>query len=204
MVPTVSRAAALALVATLAGCSTAPVAPPPSSTPSVYQSMSKPGASLDRRAAAEMISEFRRGNGLPPVTLDPALNRMAQEQADAMARNDKLSHSVGGTLKERIARSGYRNALVVENIGAGHDTLADAFTGWRHSPPHMKNMLAPKVTRIGIASARAPSSRFEVFWAMVLADPNDPRPLPGAMAAAQPAPARPGESLTINGVPVAR
>ncbi|MFD1704749.1 CAP domain-containing protein [Methylopila henanensis] len=178
MAPTASRATALAvLLGALAGCSSGPVAPPPSSTPSVYQSMSKPGAVLDRRAAADMISDLRRANGLPPVTLDPALNRFADEQAQAMARADKLSHSVAGTLKQRIARSGYRNGGMVENVGAGHDTLADAFAGWRHSPSHLRNMLAPKMTRVGIAAARAPHSRYEVFWAMAMADPNDPRPV---------------------------
>ncbi|MBB3974779.1 CAP domain-containing protein [Hansschlegelia beijingensis] len=167
-------AACIALA--LAGCSsTAPT--PPATTPGLYQSQSKAGATLDRRAAAEMVSEFRRGRGLGPVTLDPALNRMAEEQANAMARDNKLSHETSaGSLKARIARSGYRNGGMWENIGAGHDTLADAFTGWRSSPPHMKNMLQPKASRIGIAAARAPGTRYEVFWAMVLADPNDPRP----------------------------
>ncbi|HVI27116.1 CAP domain-containing protein [Hansschlegelia sp.] len=160
----------------LAGCtSTAPN--PPTATPGLYQSQSKPGATLDRQAAAEMVSEFRRGRGLGPVTLDPALNRMAEAQASAMARDNKLSHETSaGSLKARIAASGYRNGGMWENIGAGHDTLADAFTGWRSSPPHMKNMLQPKASRIGIAAARAPGTRYEVFWAMVLADPNDPRP----------------------------
>lgn len=198
----VTRAAALVLtVAALAGCGT--VTPPPPAVPGVYQSQSKPGATLDKHAAEAMISEFRRANGLSPVRLDPALNRMAEDQAQAMARADKLSHSVAGALKERIARSGYRNGGMVENIGAGHDTLADAFAGWRASPPHMKNMLAPKMERMGIAAVRAPHSRFEVFWAMVLADPTDPRPVVVGAAAA-PEPARAGRhgdtTLTINGM----
>lgn len=167
------------LAAALAGCST-PAPPRVSTTPSLYQSQSAPGARLDKRAAAEMVSEFRRGRGLGPVTLDPQLNQMAEAQAQAMARSDKLSHDAGGTLKARIAASGYRNGGFWENIGAGHDTLADAFTGWRSSPPHAKNMLQPKASRMGIAAVRAPGTRYEVFWAMTLADPNDPRPMPGS------------------------
>ncbi|MFC7052211.1 CAP domain-containing protein [Hansschlegelia quercus] len=168
------------LAAALAGCSTSPTAPVVSTTPSLYQSQSAPGARLDKRAAAEMVSEYRRGKGLGPVTLDPTLNAMAEAQAAAMARNDKLSHEAGGTFKSRIAASGYRNGGMWENIGAGHDTLADAFTGWRSSPPHAKNMAQPKAARMGIAAVRAPGSRYEVFWAMELADPNDPRPMPGS------------------------
>lgn len=200
------RAAALGLfVAALAGCSTA-VAPPPPSAPGVYQSMSKPGASLDRRAAAEMVSAFRAANGLAPVSLDGDLNRMAEEQAGAMARADTLSHSVAGSFEERIARSGVRNGGMVENIGAGHDTLADAYTGWRSSPPHMKNMLMAKAGRMGIAAVRAPNSRYEVFWAMVLSDPNDPRPIVNANAVPNTVPSTglPNNTLTVNGASVPR
>ena len=37
-----------------------------------------PGAQLDEAAAASMISGYRANNGLPAVTLDPDLTRMAQ------------------------------------------------------------------------------------------------------------------------------
>jgi uncharacterized protein YkwD len=175
-------AAALAL----AGCSTAPTAPPLSEG-GLYQSQTAPGATLDRAAAASMITELRRGKGLEPVTLDPALNRMAEEQAAAMAKRGELSHAgSAGTFKQRIARSGYRNGGMWENVGAGHDTLADAFTGWRSSPSHLRNMLVPTASRMGIAAVRAPSSRYEVFWTLVLADPNDPRPIASGAAGAAP------------------
>ncbi|MFD1332257.1 CAP domain-containing protein [Methylopila musalis] len=186
MIRPVLTVSALAFAAVLAGCAATPVAPKPPSEPSLYQSQTRPGAKLDRQAAADMISELRRSNGLGPVRLDPDLNRMAEQQAQAMARADKLSHSVSGSLKERIARSGYRNGGIVENIGAGHDTLADAFTGWRSSPPHLRNLLAPGMGRMGIAAARAPHSRYEVFWALVMANPVDPRPETPPLAMAAP------------------
>lgn len=200
-----TRALALGLaLGALAGCTSAVTTPPPPAVPGVYQSMSKPGSNLDRRAAAEMVSAFRTANGLSPVSLDSDLNRMAEEQAAAMARADKLSHSVAGSFKERIARSGVRNGGMVENIGAGHDTLADAFTGWRSSPPHMKNMLMAKAGRMGIAAVRAPHSRYEVFWAMVLSDPNDPRPIAGAAPDRTRSARLSNDTLTINGMPVPR
>lgn len=176
--------AALLAAAALAGCSSVAPPPPSGGGSSLYQSQSAPGASLDKEAAASMISELRRGRGLGPVALDPALNRMAEQQAAAMARTGKLSHdSAAGSFRERIAASGYRNGGMWENIGAGHDRLADAFTGWRSSPPHLKNMLEPTASRIGIAAVHMPGSRFEVFWALVIANPNDPR----LMAYAEPA-----------------
>ena len=172
------RAAGLVgIMLALAGCSSVPPPPVRSSGSGIYQSQTAPGATLDRQAAASMITELRRGRGLAPVTLDPALNRMAEEQAAVMAGSGQLSHTgSAGALKQRIARSGYRNGGVWENVGAGHDTLADAFTGWRSSPNHFRNMTMPTASRMGIAAVRAPNSRYEVFWALVLADPNDPRP----------------------------
>lgn len=193
-----ARGALLLAGLALAGCSTVS-APTPSGVPSLYQSQSKPGARLDRQAAASMISELRRGRGLGPVTIDPALNRMAEIQATAMSRTGKLSHdSTAGSFRERIASSGYRNGGMWENIGAGHDNLADAFTGWRSSPPHLKNMLEPNASRIGIAAVHMPGSRFEVFWALVIANPNDPRP----MAYAEPQQLDAGQAAQLgNAVP---
>ncbi|WP_020181300.1 CAP domain-containing protein [Methylopila sp. M107] len=196
--PPIALRASIVLTAVglaLAGCSTdapAPQPPRPSTGgSSLYQSQSRPGATLDRQAAADMISELRRTRGLAPVSLDATLDRMAEQQAAAMARSDKLSHATpaGGSFKQRIAGAGYRNGGMWENIGGGHDTLADAFTGWRSSPPHLKNMLQPGVKRIGIAAVRAPGTRFEVFWALVMADPADPR----QAAAHEPAAAPPGD-----------
>ena len=191
--PSLQLGAAAALVATLiglglAGCSTSqPPALPGGG--GIYQSQSAPGATLDKQAAAAMISELRRGRGLGPVTLDVTLNRMAEEQAAAMARTQKLEPRKlrRHVRSSGIAHSGYRNGGMWENVGAGHDTLADAFTGWRSSPTHLKNMMQPKAARMGIAVARAPGSRFEVFWTLVLADPNDPRPQVASLTpAAQP------------------
>jgi uncharacterized protein YkwD len=61
----------------------------------------------------------------------------------------------------------------VENIGAGYHTLAEAFSGWRDSPPHRANMLNGNVTKMGIAAAYAPQSKYKVFWSLILARPDE-------------------------------
>jgi uncharacterized protein YkwD len=78
-----------------------------------------------------------------------------------------------GELGTRIKRSGYNARVAVENISGGYDTLSEAFSGWRESPPHRENMLKPGVTKMGIAAVYAPNSRYKVFWAMILAAPDD-------------------------------
>jgi uncharacterized protein YkwD len=155
----------------LAGCAVEPQAPP--AQPTFYRSLAQADAEVDAGAAASMISGYRQNNGLNAVTLDPALTALAEQQARAMARRDKLDHTIDGTLQQRMVKSGYKAKVQAENVGAGYHTLAEAFSGWRDSPPHRANMLLKGATRMGIATAYAPNSKYKVFWSMVLAAPAD-------------------------------
>jgi uncharacterized protein YkwD len=146
---------------------------PPPGEPSFYRSMASAGAQLDAATAASMISGYRRNNNLTEVTVDPELMRLAEAQARGMAARDKLDHNVIRGFSERL--KGYDAKLAVENIGAGYHTLAEAFSGWRDSPPHRANMLKSGVTRLGIAAVYAPQSKYKVFWALILAAPDDRR-----------------------------
>jgi uncharacterized protein YkwD len=155
---------------------------PPAGQPSFYRSLAAPGAELDANAAQSMISGYRKNNGLSEVTLDPVLMRLANEQAHAMAEHDKLDHSVNGEFKNRIKNSGFDAKVAVENISAGYHTLAEAFSGWRDSPPHRANMLNESATRMGIAAAYAPNSKYKVFWSLILAAPDDRRGVTAGLA----------------------
>ena len=160
-------------VAAMAACGL--IQEPPSGQPSFYQSLAAPGAELDADAAQSMISGYRHNNGLAEVTLDPVLMRLAAEQARAMAQRDKLDHAVNGDFKARMKKASIDAKVAVENISAGYHTLAEAFSGWRDSPPHRANMLNQNATRMGIAAAYAPNSKYKVFWSLILAAPDDKR-----------------------------
>jgi uncharacterized protein YkwD len=147
----------------------------PDAKPSFYESLASADAKVDAKAAASMISGYRRNNGLGIVTLDDRLMRMAEEQARAMASKDKFEHDAAGPFAQRVKRSGYDAKVAVENIGAGYHTLAEAFSGWRDSPPHRANMLHRGVTKMGIAAVYSANSKYKVFWALVLAAPDDRR-----------------------------
>ncbi|TAK47521.1 MAG: CAP domain-containing protein [Xanthobacteraceae bacterium] len=159
-------AAALALI----GCAGQPDIP--QGQPSFYASMAQPGVRVDAAAAASMISGYRANNGLGAVAVDPLLMKAAEEQAEAMVRRDRLDHNVGKAFAHRLKASGFRATSGVENISAGYHTLAEAFSGWRDSPPHRANMLARDATRLGIAAVHAPKSKYKVFWALILATPE--------------------------------
>jgi uncharacterized protein YkwD len=147
----------------------------PEGQPSFYQDLAGPAAALDANAAQSMISGYRGNNGLGALTIDPELMRLANEQATAMAARGALDHSAGAPFADRIRKSHFDASVAVENIGAGYHTLAEAFSGWRDSPPHRANMLKAGVTRMGIAAVYAPNSKYKVFWALILAAPDERR-----------------------------
>lgn len=145
----------------------------PKAEPSFYRNLAQPGAQLDAAAAASMISGYRANNGLPAVALDPELMRLAQAQAEVMAKRDKLDHGAGKPFEQRLKASGYDAKRAAENISAGYHTLAEAFSGWRDSSPHRANMLLAGATRMGIAAVYTPASKYKVYWALILAEPDD-------------------------------
>jgi uncharacterized protein YkwD len=161
-----------AALAGLAACADSFV---PKAEPSFYRNLARPGAELDIAAAASMISGYRANNGLPAVTIDPELTRLAQAQADVMAKRDKLDHAAGRPFVARLKANGYDAKTAAENISAGYHTLAEAFSGWRDSPPHRANMLLKGATRMGIAAVYTPASKYKVYWALILAEPDERR-----------------------------
>jgi uncharacterized protein YkwD len=136
-----------------------------SETPSFYVSMARADATVDAAMARDMIGAYRGNNGLGRLALDADLQAAAQAEADAMAAADKPSS--GDAFKARLAAAGF--AAPAANLSAGYHTLAEAFSGWRESPQHNRVLLDPKATRIGIATAYAPNSKYKVYWALAVA-----------------------------------
>jgi uncharacterized protein YkwD len=144
----------------------------PTKTPSFYRDLAQAGEKLDGAAAASMISDYRAKNGLPAVTLDPALTDLARVKAQAMAKRDKLDRGGKRPFVQRLRKAGYLAKRAAENVGAGYHTLAEAFSGWRQSKPHNATMLLPGATRMGIAAVYAPQSKYKVYWTLILAEPE--------------------------------
>jgi len=124
---------------------------------------------------AEQISSFRHQHGEGKVTTDPALNRIAQEQAGAMAARDRMDHAVAKPFADRVANLNAERAA--ENLAQGDATFAKALDQWIGSYGHRSNLLMHEGTRIGIASARSKSG--EIYWAMVIAGPEPQSPKSG-------------------------
>jgi hypothetical protein len=134
------------------------------------------GPAAAQSSPAEMISSFRLKHGEKSVTMDATLNRIALEQAKAMAAKDTLDHDVLGSFNSRMARA--KAGRAAENIAYGYDSFEKTLGQWIESTGHRKNLLLHNASRVGVASARSASSR-RTYWAMASAGDYEPPPKPG-------------------------
>jgi uncharacterized protein YkwD len=130
---------------------------------------------------AELISNFRVQHGERLVTMDATLNRIAREQAAAMAAKDVLDHGVLGPFGSRIAPAGSKQAA--ENIAYGYDSFSKTLDQWIESSGHRRNLLLHGASRVGVASAKSSTSG-RTYWAMVIAGGYEQRKRAGVKATA--------------------
>jgi hypothetical protein len=132
------------------------------------------GSAGAESSPAVMISDFRLKHGEGRVIIDATLNRIALEQAKAMAAKDTLDHAVLGSFSSRIAPA--KSGRAAENIAYGYDSFEKTLEQWIASTGHRNNLLLHKASRVGIASARSTTSR-RTYWAMEIAGEYEPLPI---------------------------
>src|SRR5438477_11226540 len=115
---------------------------------------------------AELISGYRLKHGEVRVVRDATLDRIALEQARAMATKNDLSHEVLGTFTRRIAPA--RAGRAAENIAYGYESFEKTLGQWIDSSGHRKNLLLHNASRVGITSAKDASGK-RTYMAMVIA-----------------------------------
>ena len=122
---------------------------------------------------AELISGYRLKHGEVRVVRDATLDRIALEQARAMAAKDNLSHEVLRSFTTRIAPA--RAGRAAENIAYGYESFDKTLGQWIDSSGHRKNLLLHNASRVGIASAKDANGK-RTYWAMVIAGDYEPKP----------------------------
>jgi uncharacterized protein YkwD len=120
--------------------------------------------------ALDLINGLRQEKGLKLLTISPELTRAAQSHALALARAGTLTHvgPDGSTPIDRVRHAGYRPAMAAENIAGGQASIAEAVRSWRDSESHLRNMLLPDATHMGIAQVNDPRSPMRSYWTLVL------------------------------------
>jgi hypothetical protein len=125
---------------------------------------------------AELISSFRLKHGEPRVVRDATLDRIALEQARAMAAKNDLSHEALGPFSKRVAPA--QAGRAAENIAYGYESFEKTLGQWIASSEHRKNLLLQNASRVGIASTKDASGK-RTYWAMVIAGDYEPTPRKG-------------------------
>jgi hypothetical protein len=131
----------------------------------LYRSLAQPGARVDPGTAEAMIGAYRHNRGLPPLRIDSDLQRIAEDEARAMAAAEKPRSAQ--VLKAGLVERGFKAPGA--HLTAGYLTFAEAFSGWRESAQHDRVLLDPDATRMGVATAFAPGSKYRVYWVFVTA-----------------------------------
>ncbi|MBL4875504.1 MAG: CAP domain-containing protein [Cohaesibacteraceae bacterium] len=147
-------------------------------TPHFYTRLDRQYAQINHQSALDLINAYRLKHGKSILSLNDKLNQAAQIQSTRMADAGQVTHAIGrdGKLSRRLKSVGYLYSSAAENIGAGYWTLAEAFSGWRDSPGHNKNMLLDDVSELGIATVYHANKKYKVFWTMIVASPKLPQP----------------------------
>ncbi len=84
-------------------------------------------------------NRLRASVGLPAQKMSPELTNAAQDHANFMAETGSFSHHSNGGPVGRGARYGYNGSLS-ENIAMGQPTIESAFSSWRNSGGHWRNI----------------------------------------------------------------
>jgi len=129
----------------------------------------RPNLDAATEAVVERTNAFRHKQNLAPLEVDADLTRTAQHFARYMAKTGRYGHRLNGSgPAERAGSHGYDYCIIAENIGRQFDSrgfsterLVSGFVeGWKKSPGHRKNMVAPNVTEIGVGIARSEDSGY--------------------------------------------
>lgn len=111
----------------------------------------------------------RTAAGVPPVVVDPAVQRAAEVHSADQAAMGRMTHagSDGSNAGDRLERAGYVWGTWAENVAAGQPGATDVTDAWLASPGHRVNMLNAAYEHIGVAVAHDASG--VPYWTMVLA-----------------------------------
>ena len=116
-----------------------------------------------------IINGYRKENGIKPLVLSNKLTEIACARAEEIAWSGNHSHrrpngkSCFTILKDAGIDEGYAG----ENIGWGYETAADVCEAWKNSETHLKNILDPAFSEIGIGVAPDPDPDGKLCWAQI-------------------------------------
>ncbi|MGG3738755.1 CAP domain-containing protein [Aeribacillus pallidus] len=130
------------------------VTTPPQQVPSVNQPTNSSSYEVKafEQKVVELTNNERAKFGLPALTFEPELAKVAREKANDMARNHYFSHTspTYGSPFDMMKQFGISYRTAGENIAMGQRSPEQVVNDWMNSEGHRKNILNPNFTHIGV------------------------------------------------------
>ncbi len=108
------------------------------------------------RHVLRLVNEYRAQHGLSALEVADSLREIADRHSRAMAARGRISHD---GFQARFDRT--QGSICVENVGSHFPHPEALLDGWRGSPAHHRNLLEPRITRVGVAA----SASYVTFFA---------------------------------------
>ena len=110
--------------------------------------------SAQEQEAGNLLNSDRSRYNLAPLTLDPALCRIARIKSQDMLAGGYFAHSspTYGDVRDMLTHFGYDYSAAGENI-ARYETLEKAQAALLSSPGHRRNILSSAYTKFGVGVA---------------------------------------------------
>jgi len=113
-------------------------------------------SSTNTSAVVDAVNAYRADNGLPALTVKPALTAAAQAHSNDMACNSLFVHSGsdGSTPQSRATAAGYSGAVTENVYGRNPPPSGQEVVAWwatdQTDPRHGQNLLTTKYTEVGV------------------------------------------------------
>jgi hypothetical protein len=113
-----------------------------------------------------LTNKERQERAIHPLTRNEYLNQSALIHTLDMVEHQFVSHtgSDGSGVAQRVSRTGYRWAVVGENLAMGQHTPEEVVQCWMDSPGHRRNILNDRFLEIGVAYIEGVIRSNGVIW----------------------------------------
>jgi len=120
---------------------------------------------------ARLVNVERAKNGLPALTMNWELSRVARYKSQDMVNKNYFSHTspTYGSPFKMMESYGIKFTSAGENIAYGQRTPTEVMNGWMNSPGHRANILSPSYTQIGVGLAK--TSNGVCYWTQMFIKP---------------------------------
>ncbi|WP_312098137.1 CAP domain-containing protein [Niallia sp.] len=104
------------------------------------------------KEVVELTNKERAKYGLPALTLDTELSKVAKVKSQDMSTNNYFDHTspTYGSPFDMMKQFGITYKAAGENIAKGQKTPEEVVNAWMNSEGHRANILSDKFTHIGV------------------------------------------------------